>query len=67
MIITSFKISVVIIFKRGKKTGRTRIRTGVVRIKTESDNHYTIQPDRCQGSATTIQEGAESLNIVFIN
>ena len=27
-----------------KITGRTRIRTGVVRIKTESDNHYTIQP-----------------------
>ena len=27
-----------------KKKGRTRIRTGVVRIKTESDNHYTIQP-----------------------
>ena len=27
-----------------KIKGRTRIRTGVVRIKTESDNHYTIQP-----------------------
>ena len=30
--------------KKTKKRGRTRIRTGVVRIKTESDNHYTIQP-----------------------
>ena len=27
-----------------KKAGRTRIRTGVVRIRTESDDHYTIQP-----------------------
>ena len=26
------------------KKGPTRIRTGVVRIKTESDNHYTIGP-----------------------
>ena len=31
-------------FRVQKKKGRTRIRTGVVRIKTESDNHYTIQP-----------------------
>ena len=30
--------------EKPKKVGRTRIRTGVVRIKTESDNHYTIQP-----------------------
>jgi hypothetical protein len=27
-----------------KNIGLTRIRTGVVRIKTESDNHYTIKP-----------------------
>ena len=27
-----------------KKEGPTRIRTGVVRIRTESDNHYTIEP-----------------------
>ena len=27
------------------KKGPTRIRTGVVRIKTESDNHYTIGPE----------------------
>ena len=26
------------------KSGPTRIRTGVVRIRTESDNHYTIGP-----------------------
>ena len=26
------------------KKGPTRIRTGVVRIKTESDNHYTMEP-----------------------
>ncbi|KAM3165407.1 hypothetical protein ACU8KH_00210 [Lachancea thermotolerans] len=25
-------------------SGPTRIRTGVVRIRTESDNHYTIEP-----------------------
>ena len=27
-----------------KKIGRTRIRTGVNWIKTNCDNHYTIQP-----------------------
>ena len=26
------------------REGPTRIRTGVVRIRTESDNHYTIGP-----------------------
>lgn len=31
-------------YKPGAKKGLTRIRTGVVRIKTESDNHYTIKP-----------------------
>ncbi len=30
--------------KNKKIIGPTRIRTGVVRIKTESDNHYTIEP-----------------------
>ena len=31
------------------KIGPTRIRTGVVRIRTESDDHYTMEPDcaRC--------------------
>lgn len=43
-------VSIVIIAKRKKvlricqKKGPIRIRTGVVRIKTESDNHYTIGP-----------------------
>ena len=31
--------------------GRTRIRTGVGRIKTDSDNHYTIQPSRIRNFA----------------
>ena len=31
-------------FATKKSKGRTRIRTGVGRIKTDSDNHYTIQP-----------------------
>ena len=34
----------VAVWDKKTKKGRTRIRTGVVRIKTESDNHYTIQP-----------------------
>ena len=28
--------------------GPTRIRTGVVRIRTESDDHYTMEPDRAR-------------------
>ena len=32
------------------KIGLTRIRTGVVRIKTESDNHYTIKPRNYEDS-----------------
>ena len=35
-----------IVVEKGQKQGPTRIRTGVVRIKTESDNHYTIEPIR---------------------
>ena len=30
---------------KGEKEGPTRIRTGVVRIRTESDDHYTMEPE----------------------
>ena len=30
--------------KKLTREGHTRIRTGVVRIRTESDYHYTMQP-----------------------
>ena len=42
--------------------GRTRIRTGVVRIKTESDNHYTIQPIVSFNKAGNTLTGSDLLN-----
>ena len=45
IVVSTLKLKISKVSKKMAEKGRTRIRTGVVRIKTESDNHYTIQPN----------------------